>query len=264
MDIFKKYRMDAVRNVNVWASHTDFGKVLAEPIQFGREAQYPDGNIKTQAGWHVTLVFSDLADLAAQLDKGVEVPSSFYPPDVGKRGAPPIRRGEISRFAIMSHGDQGGVALVNGKAAAQADPAKALTTRTFDTYRPFLGRIGAFTKPTSTILMMGCLAGQGEPGTQLLKLLSTLWPGREVVGFRTIGYRFPGEMVKPGDSPNELPGMKDTEVDSPLMWQKPGTEDRVRTLWARGQLPWASEQSPHAKIVQNNKVIKCPEGELCK
>ncbi len=264
MSLFGKFRMDAVRNVNVWASHRDFGKVLAEPVQFGRQKQYPDGDRKTQAGWNVTLVYSDLADLAAQLDKGVEVPSSFYPPDVGRRGAPPIRRGEINRFAIMSHGDQGGQALLSGRDAAKEDPSKALTTRTFDTYRPLLGRIGAFTKPTSTILMMGCLAGQGEPGTQLLQLLSAVWPGRDVVGFTTIGYRFPGEMMQPGDAPNELPGMKDTGVDSPIMWQRPGTEDAVRTQWAKGQLPWASEYSKHAKIVRNGKVIKCPEGEICK
>jgi hypothetical protein len=259
MNFLTKFRTESVRNVNVWASHANFGQVLAEPTQFGRAIQYPDGDRHTQAGWHVTLRFSDLANLAAQLDKGVPVPDSFYPSDVGTRGAPPIRPGEISRLAIMAHGDQGGVAMVDGRDA----PTK-LTPSTFEHYRSTLGRIGSFTKPMSTILMMGCLAGQGELGTQLLKLLSSVWAGRDVVGFRTIGYRYPGEMTKVADTPNELPGMKDTNVDSPTMWQKQGTEDAVRTLWAKNQLPWASEQSPHAKIVRNGAVFKCPEGEICK
>jgi hypothetical protein len=262
MSFLQKFRTESVRNVNVWASHIDFGMVLAEPIQFGRKIQYPDGDMHTQAGWHVTLVFSNLADLAAQLNKGVTVPDAFYPSDVGTRGAPPIRPGEINRLAIMAHGDQGGVAMVDGKEPAKADPANALTTNTFDTYRPILGRIGAFTKPTSTILMMGCLAGQGEPGTQLLKLLSAVWAGRNVVGFRTIGYRHPGEMTK--GAPNELPGMKETDVDSEVMWKKRGNVERQQILWAKNQLPWASEQSPYAKVVRNGTVLKCPRDEICK
>ena len=91
MSLFERFRAGSVRNVNVWASHQNFGRVLAEPTQFKRNVQYPDGDMHTQAGWHVTLVFNNLAELATQLERGVEVPASFYPSDVGRRGAPPIR-----------------------------------------------------------------------------------------------------------------------------------------------------------------------------
>jgi hypothetical protein len=256
MSLFERFRAGSVRNVNVWASHRNFGRVLAEPTQFKRNVQYPEGDMHTQAGWHVTLVFNNLAELATQLERGVEVPDSFYPSDVVRRGAPPIRRGEISRLAIMVHGMQGGVAMVDGK-----ENPNNLSVKTFESYRPILGRIGGFTKPMSTILIMGCLAGQGEPGTELLKLLSAVWPGRIVVGFRTIGYRHPGEMTK--GAPNELPGMKDTKVEDPLFWN-PAKELEQRTLWAKGELPWGSEYSPHAKLVRNGVVLKCPAGEVCK
>ena len=85
----------------------------------------------------------------------------------------------------------------------------------------------------STILIMGCLAGQGEPGTELLKLLSSVWPGRIVVGFRTIGYRHPGEMTK--GAPNELPGMKDTKVEDPLFWESRHRVEEKESLWAKGR-----------------------------
>ena len=100
--------------------------------------------------------------------------------------------------------------------------------------------------------------GQGDAGTRLLVALSRVWPGRRVVGFSTVGYRHPGEMGRRGEA-CELPGMRDTDAPAYIF------ADRLRfdRQWSDFEaMPWASESSPHAKIVVDGRVTHCPTGEL--
>jgi hypothetical protein len=259
--VFSKFNFGSVRNVNVWASHTDFGNVTANPGKYLKDLKYPSGDSRGQGGWNVPLRFANLDDLAAQLERGVKVLDEFYPSDVGSRGAPPIRRGEIARLAIMVHGTQGGRLMVNGKVSP-----RQLAADTIRDYQTALTKIGLFTKPQlSTILFMGCLAGQGDPGTRLLAGLSRVWPGRTVVGFTTIGYRHPGAMTPvASDYGAELPGMRDTDIPSGI-FVGPSALQKLDAAWNDpAKLPWASEESLHAKVLRDGVVVRCPAGEVCR
>jgi hypothetical protein len=145
--------------------------------------------------------------------------------------------------------------MVDGKNASIV-----LTATTVRTHHDDLHNIGLSTRERgSTVLLMGCLAGQGPSGTQLLVELSRVWPGRRVVGFSTIGYRHPGEMKRRGD-PCEFPGMRDTDAPAGLY----ANPRRFDSMWSDfTRMPWAAETSLHAKVVLNGAVLRCPPDELC-
>jgi len=74
---------------------------------------YPKGNSQGQAGWHVTILFTSLSDLAKKLSSGVAMPKEFCGNIFDD--CDPITKGEINRLAFLAHGDQGGVWAANGK-----------------------------------------------------------------------------------------------------------------------------------------------------
>jgi Domain of unknown function (DUF4347) len=240
-------------DANVWAYHTDFG-TLCEDAELDRPASlfgsggspspvYPDGNRQGQGGWDISVSFTDLHDLALKLTAGVKVDDR------------PIQRGEIKRLAICAHGDQGGRLYIKGKKNRET----SLSASNVLGYHSDLHTIGLYTREGSTILLMGCLAGQGTDGTALLVALSGVWPGRTVVGFSTIGYRHPGEMKRRGQ-PCELPGMRDTDALDALLVKRNKWDGQWNDFSA---LPWASEGSIHAKVVVGGVVQRCPPDELC-
>lgn len=167
----------------------------------------------------------------------------------------PVQRGEIVRLAIMCHGDQGGQLLVNGK-----NRTPVLTVDTINQFHDDLHKIGLFTREKgSTILFMGCAAGQGLPGTRLLIALSKVWPGRRVVCFTTLGYRHPGAMSRSGEHCEE-PGMRVTEARASLYANPPKWDG----LWSKfAELPWASDTSIHAKVAKNGVIETCPTDDSC-
>ena len=232
------------RSINVWAYHSGFGNLCRNAqLDSGTGLSYPGGNRQGQAGWHVAVPFTNLLDLEQKLTSGLPMPRQFC----GNwwDDCDPIRRGEIFRLAILAHGDQGGKIFING---AHMTPIRADNVRQFHSH---LHNIGLYTNRGSTILFMGCLAGQGSEGTRLLVQLSRVWPGRRVVGFSTIGYRHPGEMKRRGE-PCELPGMRDTDTPA-YLFANPHEYDR---LWNDlHAMPWASEVSTHAKVVMNGHVL---------
>lgn len=243
-----------MRDINVWAYHSDFGTLCRHAgLDSGSGVSYPAGNGQGQAGWHVSVRFSSLHDLATRLGAGLPMPAEFC----GNwfQDCSPVQRGEVVRLAIMAHGDQGGQVAVNGRSS----PA-VLNPGNVASFHADLHAIGLLTREQgSTIILMGCLAGQGTEGTRLLMALSRVWPGRRVVGFSTVGYRHPGEMKRRGEA-CELPGMRDTDATHYLMANPP----RWDSLWTDfARLPWASEGSTHAKVVLNGVLERCPDGELC-
>jgi hypothetical protein len=243
-----------MRDVNLWAYHADFATLCrSAELDDGSGLSYPRGNRQGQAGWHVTVRFTSLADLATRLHD-LPMPAEFC----GNwfQDCDPLRRGEILRLAILAHGDQGGQLAVEGRASSVR-----LTADTVREHRADLHAIGLFTRRSgSTILLMGCLAGQGPEGTRLLRQLSRVWPGRRVVGFSTVGYRHPGEMKRRGDA-CELPGMRDTDAPAYAFAADTRRLDAMWTDFAR--MPWASESSTHAKVVRDGRIERCPDGEVC-
>ncbi len=243
-----------MRDINVWAYHSDFGSLCPNAaLDDSTGLRYPSGNRQGQADWHVAVQFGTLHELADKLTRGLPMPSQFC----GNwfQDCEPVKRGEIVRLALMSHGDQGGRVMVDGRAATSV-----LTATTARSFHTDLHNIGLYTRERgSTILLMGCLAGQGRDGTALLVELSRVWPGRRVVGFTTIGYRHPGEMKRRGD-PCELPGMRDTDAPAGLY----ADPRRFDSLWRDfTAMPWAAESSIHAKVVFNGAVVRCPPDEVC-
>jgi hypothetical protein len=233
----------------IWANAPDVpGAVCADARLRGRNGgpAYPAGETYGQGGWDMGIQFSSLADLARKLfGSPVNTPSHLCGNWV--RDCAPIRRGQVTRLAINAHGLAGQV-FVNGRSGP------ALTSESVSASHGDLHNIGLSTSESAVILLMGCLAGQGAEGTRLLQALSRVWPGRTVVGFATIGYAPGGAMKRPGDPCTE-PGMRDTSNTSGSL--SSAVEDRAYGgIWNDlGRLPWASEVSPHAKVVQNGAVI---------
>lgn len=248
-----------LRSLSVWASHTDLGSMCEDTeLPGGDGLVYPEGSRKGQAGWDVAVSFGSLAELAKKLAAGVPVlvPGKFF----GKNEGASIGRGEIVRLGILAHGDQGGQVAINGKANLSV-----LSPATVAAFHDDLHAIGLYTRESgATIIFFGCLAGQSTAGTKLLVELSRVWPGRSVVGFSTTGYRHPGEMKRAGQ-PCELPGMRDTRArDYIEAHNMSGPDTGAFNLeWTDlKKMPWASESSPHAKVVKDGSVAKLPEGEI--
>jgi hypothetical protein len=262
-----------LRNINVYAYHRDadpasggFEKIHPCPFLKNESLQYPNGDSSGQAGWDVAVPFTSLKDLASQLEAGVRLEDKTER-KFGTRYRQSIQRGEIARLAIMAHGDQAGEWYANGKKAPPltASANKLGNSHPAADYHSALHTIGLYTKPsTSTILLMGCLAGQGRDGTALLTVLSSIWPNRQVVGFDVIGYRFPTKMWRGIGDATWNAGIKLTWFRSGLEFlaQPQRNQSEIEKRW--NELPWASEFSKeHAKIVLNQKVIQCPSEEIC-
>lgn len=243
-----------MRDLNIWAYHEDLGTLCRDAgLDDSTGLSYPAGNEQGQAGWHVAVRFSNLKDLAKKLSDGLPTPKELC--GNWHDDCETVVRGEIVRLAILAHGDQGGQVAINGRSHLPI-----LTASNVSSFHADLHSIGLYTREKgSTILFMGCLAGQGELGTRLLVELSRVWPGRQVVAFATTGYRHPGAMKRRGE-PCELPGMRDTDAPSYLH----ANPNRFDKLWKDfAKMPWASETSLHAKVVKNGKVDRCPDGEMC-
>ena len=244
-------------SVAVWANSLDVPtEVCADARLRDREAAvwpWQDRPVQAtdrtygQAGWDIGMRFSDIHDLASKLHR-ITVPAYV-------RGAPsggrPIRRGEVNKLAINAHGTMGQV-FINGKGKTPLDKAN-LHQNHGD-----LHRIGLITPDDAAspavILFVGCLAATGASGTELLIGLSRIWPNRNVVGFATIGYQQGGLMLRPGEACT-APGMRDTDaIFSGGADATAGTNWPSLTRW-----PWASIESPHAKVAFNGRIIRGEE-----
>ena len=179
--------------LNIWAYHRDFGRLCdSARLDSNQGLSYPSGTLQGQAGWDRAIKFSGPVDLDEKLSKA---------------GIP---KGGIGRLAIMAHGMYGGKVDIFGQ---NYDEQITLNPDTVEENGVVLRSIGRFTQDAgSSILFMGCVAGKGEKGTELLVKLSQIWPGRTVVGFTTLGFRHSGEMARKGNSACEAPGMRDTDA----------------------------------------------------
>jgi hypothetical protein len=216
---------------------------------------YPAGSSRGQAGWDAAVPFEDLCDLAGKLASGLPMPKEtcgnwIYDCD-------PVAKGEIRRLAINTHG-VAGVVFVEGKTSPtvlSADTVRSPHLTDLEAIREYL-------HPAATVLFMGCLAGQGPYGTDLLKVLSRVWPGRGIVAFSTLGYRATGEMKRRGGNNSCMnPGVRETDHGMPTF--DSDDDRRYKARWGDFALmPWASEASPYAKVVWNGVVTKWPRDEL--
>ncbi|MBI4527156.1 MAG: hypothetical protein HY695_25450 [Deltaproteobacteria bacterium] len=238
---------------NIWANSRDVPGVVCSDARLTDRSrtQWPwaDRPITTrdqlygQAGWDIGINFLSLHNLASQLGS-LSIPDEL--PQAGRT----VRRGEIQRLAIHAHGSSGTI-FINGQGEGRAN----LTARTVSSFHSDLNQIGLMTSNSETnravILFVGCLAGGGQSGTDLLLELSRIWPQRKVVAFASLGYAPGGEMYRSGDACTE-PGMRDTTAVFPgEADQTAGQNWGNLTTW-----PWASETSPRAKVALNQRIIQ--------
>jgi hypothetical protein len=95
------------------------------------------------------------------------------------------RPGSIRQLGIMVHGDEG--ELLMGSHEPSITPERIASTPALSAS---LQRIGNFLHGSAEVRFYSCSAAASTRGSELLKALSLLWPGRTVVGSITKGYRF--------------------------------------------------------------------------
>jgi hypothetical protein len=245
-----------MREIAVWAYHKQFGILCADArLDQSSGLSYPSGNAHGQAGWDVAVPFSNLDDLAKKLSDGLPMPRAFCGNFFDNCDS--VQPGEIQRLAIMAHGDQGGIVAVSGVDAAGKAVPPILNASNAASFHGTLHTIGLYTGTKSTIIFASCVAGQGDDGTRLLRAMSAVWPGRAIVGFRTMGYRHPGPMYRSGESCQES-GVRDTDATAELF----ADVRKLERMWGDfDKMPWQSEKSINAKVVRNGVVEKWPSDE---
>lgn len=211
--------------------------------------EWPAGSVKGQAGWHVGLNFATFAGLLKQLQQ-LELPDFL--------GKSRLQSGEIDRLAICAHGNPGDV-RINGRHSETA----ALTPAALKDGSAMHTDVMSLEKwlaPDATVLFMGCLAGSGDPGVALLKRLSTLWPGRTVVMYWSLGYQAPVRMLRKGTKRCE-PGMRNTRQLNTSVTVE-GTkafydfEAEMLKIWDDlAYIPWASHDSLTARSARNGVML---------
>jgi hypothetical protein len=235
----------------IWSQAPDVPTTVCEDARLdggGAGLGYPLGNAKGQAGWDMGLQFKDLAHLADRLSRAPAATPSHTCGNWVRRCAP-IQRGQVTRLGTHAHGLPGRI-YFGGRGQ------KALDETNIDDFAADLEAIGRSLDSRASVLVMGCLAGAGKPGTKLLERLSGhYWPGRTVVAFATIGFVSGGDMLRRGEFCAE-PGMRDTDNRSPaLSWAQQQAD--YGPIWKDlKRLPWASETSPHAKVAVDGRVVR--------
>jgi hypothetical protein len=107
-------------------------------------------------------------------------------------------------------------------------------------------------------LLEGCSAGGGTAGSELLIELSKIWPGRRVVAFETT-MAYGWDRGRKSEFCGEV-GYRDTNSPDECYGDRESCErQRYQPDWNNlDKLPWGSEHSTHAKVVQDGKILKDP------
>ena len=227
--------------IALWAS-TDVASQVCDDARLhekGGSAILDKDTTYGQAGWEVGINFGDLHDLATKVAQKQKL---------------------IRKMAINAHGYPGEFYINSKKGTPlKGDNVTAVHNIDLTTVRQWL-------TPNATLLLVGCLAGKGLGGTALVEKLSDFLKGRTVVAFSTVGYIGSlqirnaasrdwdqGVCTEPGARYTDEfinSGSEQEEIDR---YFKNGKWENLSAL------PWASENSPHAKLAMNGKVIRGQE-----
>jgi Domain of unknown function (DUF4347) len=235
--------------LGVWACCRDVPTTVCRDARLNRDLHWDPGTQGRElygvSGYHWGINFVNFRDLIQQLAIN-ETPSHVCGNWI--RDCPRVGNGQITRLAINAHGIPGEF-LINSDNSRPGLRADNLVR-----FQCQLNTLNLLLAPSATVLLMGCLCGQGPSGTELLTALSaTYLRGRIIVGFSTVGVAMGGQMLRQGQQCAE-PGMRDSnEVAGSI---RPTDRD-YGPLWGNlGALPWASETSPHAKVALNGAILR--------
>jgi hypothetical protein len=226
----------------VWATSTNAPLNTCEEARLPGDQSYPLGTSEGQAGWDISVRFSRAPTLAQRLKDGI-------------KGRAPL----IDRLAINAHGDPGHFDLDSQCTSPLLQGtsdiyAKMLAPDTISKFRAAIDAVTPLLAANASVLLMGCNAGRGDLGGQLLIELSKIWRGRTVTAFTTIGVSH--QMNQTGRF-CQIPGMRDTEFEHAA----PEGVDR----YSGGRInnyPWAHETSTHAKTAKDGVITRDPEPKL--
>ena len=145
-------------------------------------------------------------------------------------------RGEVTKLAIVAHGDRGGLVKTSPPMTQSSIFVDAAVCGYVSTLRDYL-------QPRAMVILISCMAGAGAEGTNFLRALSTFWPNRDVVGFTTSGEWNPyhtvagdifdtGMQISGGTvldrlSPSELVARRMTERSNSSKWARNGSITRM-------------------------------------
>jgi hypothetical protein len=194
-----------------------------------------------QPGWDVGVNFGGIGDLVLKLQ---ELQRDKTTPWWQSMWSTPTQECLVDallmkKLAIVAHG-YAGEFYINGPSALP------LSAANFATFLPQLRAIGETLEPNATIYLMGCLAGQGSLGADLLNALSREWRGRTVVAFIRVG-----TVPEAGRCPGQKFG--DAVVAAGSQSEADHREAALIPV------PWASEFSPQAKVSHLGALTKDPD-----
>ena len=139
-----------------------------------------------------------------------------------------------------------------GAVVADSDGKAYTFEELWQKYRPQIEAVNGMLESGASLLIMGCNVGAGSAGDSFLIHFSEKFPGHKVAGITTIGETM--RQSRSGGGCSE-PGMKDTSYDNPSTNMPKIKEEREKEFLT---LPWASEDSPHAKVAFNGQIIRRP------
>jgi uncharacterized protein DUF4347 len=214
----------------VWAFSADSPAKTCEDAKYlgdGTKLYPGTPSDQGQPGWDIGLGFNTFADLTEKLKKL----NAQY--------------GAFSRLAIDVHGAPGAI-------VADSDNKTFTFDDLWQKYRSQLEAMNKMLDGGASLLIMGCNVGAAAAGDSFLIHLSEKFPGHKVVGITTIGETM--RQTRSGGGCSE-PGMKDSPYDNPSTNMPKMKEQREKEFLT---LPWASEDSPHAKVALNGVIIRRP------
>ena len=152
----------------------------------------------------------------------------------------------ITNLGILSHGDANG-AFVIGKDTVNPDSLGG--------YRAQLGKLERYLAPDADVLVLGCVSGGGKAGSDLLKALSRILPGRRVIGFNVVNVVRPNFKRKEGGKPCYDPDVWATLAGDSLtldLFKKKVGGARIEEAYVNR----ADASAPQAKIAKDGQIVK--------
>jgi hypothetical protein len=241
------------RGVRVWASG------LNGPIRVAEDARLREGSDRKDAtygqyGWDWGIEFGSFRTLITQLQGDLPrftCGNWFF-------DCNPLKNGELLELAINCHGTNGQVDIdchaTGNNLGMDPDHAwKALTIDTLNSYWDQFKVLDRLLAPNRGVLsFMCCMTGGTDAGTEFLKAVSKILPGRDIMAITTVGICHSAQLRHDGSQRAE-PGMRDTGSLEPSQSEK--SEAVILADWNDlTKLPWASRNSPHTVIARNGAI----------
>ncbi len=125
-----------------------------------RRKMEKDTGVWQKGSWDHLIEFTSLGDLVGQLTR--------------------VGASHIDKLGIVAHGNQPGLVLLDRDLTPESAPSFSSEFSALSQYMNDYGRL----------IFFSCKAGEGEPGTRLLNILSgsSFLPNRHVIGFAVFGY----------------------------------------------------------------------------